>query len=94
MDKSQWQSHVGAFKQSGLSARAYTDQHALVYHQFLYWCRKYTDSQASGEGFVPVTLASSTPSPAPLGVVEFPSGARLIIHSTECLAMLPQCLAR
>ena len=93
MDQNQWQRHVAAFKDSGISARAYCTQHSLVYHRFLYWYRKLCKDEASNEGFAAVKVAPDASSPAALGVVEFPSGARLIIHSTELLTMLPRWLS-
>ena len=90
MDKLTWKRHVIAFKDSKLSARAYTKQHELVYHQFLYRLRQFSPSQGARSNFVPVTLASKPVTENCLGVIEFPTGVRLIIHSPELVAMLPQ----
>jgi hypothetical protein len=53
--------------------------------------------QQSADAFVPVKLTPEQPiqkTTAPLGVLEFPNGARLLIHSPELLALLPSLLAR
>jgi hypothetical protein len=101
MKKQQWQTHVPAFNKSGLSKREYADSHKLVYHQFVYWSQKINKSK-SPDAFIPVNVASGPkpqPQPkaihaAPLGVLECPSGARLVIHSPELLVLLPSLLVR
>ena len=90
MDKLAWERHVIAFKDSKLSARAYTRRHELVYHQFLYRLRQVSPSQGAQSDFVPVTLTSKPVTEDCLGVVECPTGVRLIIHSPELVTMLPQ----
>ena len=95
MKKQQWQTHVQAFNKSGLSKREYADSHKLVYHQFVYWSQKI--NQQSADAFVPVKLTPEQPiqkTTTPLGVLEFPNGARLLIHYPELLALLPSLLAR
>lgn len=100
MKQTQWQPHVDAFNKSGLSKRQYADKHQLIYHQFVYWSQKL--SKAAPEAFIPVTLtppAVSTTSvttpkaTTPLGILEFPNGIRLVIHSPELLAQLPSLLS-
>jgi hypothetical protein len=96
MKKKQWQTHVKAFNNSGLSKRKYADSHKLIYHQFVYWSQKI--NQPSAEAFVPVKLMPEQPpiqkADAPMGIVEFLGGARLLIRSPELLALLPSLLAR
>ena len=36
----QWQAIIKQWQTSGLSAKAFCQQHHVVYHQFLYWRRK------------------------------------------------------
>ena len=105
MKQTQWQPHVDAFNKSSLSKREYADSHQLVYHQFVYWSQKL--NKAPPEAFIPVTVTpaavSTNPKPSkpetksltttPLGILEFPSGIRLVIHSPELLAQLPSLLS-
>ncbi|MEE8056315.1 MAG: hypothetical protein V3T17_00555 [Pseudomonadales bacterium] len=99
MNKTQWQAHVDAYNNSGLSKRQYADRQKLVYHQFVYWSRKI-NNEDSTDAFIPIKVTAETqPQPntttvASLGVLEFPNGARLVIHSPDCLALLPSLLAR
>lgn len=92
MDKLDWERHVVAFKESNLSARAYAKQHELVYHRFLYRLRQFSQIEASDSSFAPVGLATPTVDGACLGIVEFPTGVRLIVHRPEVVQMLLQWL--
>ena len=107
MKKTQWQAHVEAFNKSGLSKRDYAEKHQLIYHQFVYWPQKLNKnpSQELPGAFIPVTVTSvPTVKPKPkskplsqvtksLGILEFPNGIRLVIHSPELLAQLPGLLS-
>ncbi|GAC13414.1 MULTISPECIES: IS66 family insertion sequence element accessory protein TnpA [Gammaproteobacteria] len=101
MKKQQWQTHVKAYNSSGLSKREYADSHKLVYHQFVYWSQKFNKPK-SPNAFIPVNVTAKAqlqPQPkaapdVPLGVLEYPNGARLVIHSPELLALLPSLLTR
>ncbi len=98
MNQNQWKAHVEACNASGLSKSKYAKQHDLVYHNFIYWSQKL--AKKSVNDFVPVTvkptksadvIAKSMPVKAAneiLGVVEFPNGARLVIHSSDLIAQL------
>ena len=102
MNKNQWETHVEACNASGLNKSEYAKQHDLVYHNFIYWAQKLAKKPASD--FVAVTvkptapadvIAKSKPVKAAneiLGVVEFPNGARLVIHSPDLIAQLPVLL--
>lgn len=99
MKSEQWQKHVDAFSKSGLSKKEYSVKHQLVYHQFVYWSAKL--NRVSAEDFIPVIMSAEVKNaPAPnsnnvgdtLGVIEFPSGARLIIQSPDLLPLLPSLL--
>ena len=93
MDKLAWERHLCAFRESKLSVRAYAREHALIYHQLLYRVQRSSQPiPGSGSEFVPVTLAAKPGIGACLGVVEFPTGARLIIHSPEVVRMLLEWL--
>lgn len=97
MKKQQWQ----AYNSSGLSKRESADSHKLAYHQFVYWSQKFNKAK-SPNTFIPVNVTAKAqlqPQPkaapaAPLGVLEYPNGARLVIHSPELLALLPSLLTR
>ena len=104
MKQTQWQIHIDAFNKSGLSKREYAENHQLIYHQFVYWSQKL--NKAPLEPFIPVTVAppavSTKPkskpvtkpqTATPLGILEFPNGIRLVIHSPELLAQLPSLLS-
>lgn len=98
MKKAHWQDHVKAFNKTGLSKKQYSKKHHLVYSQFVYWSRKI-DSDTS-EGFIPVTItpkANNSPvlnsNSASLSVIEFPSGARLVIQSPDILPSLSSLLS-
>lgn len=90
MDKLAWERHVLAFKASKLSARAYAKQHELIYHRFRYRLRRFSQSNEPRPDFVPVTLAARPVDGDCLGVVEFPTGVRFIIHSPDVVRMLPE----
>ena len=104
MNAHQWQIHVDAFEQSGLSKVAFTKQTGINYNQFLYWYRKLSKEHSERNGFVPVSVKPddalderSVEQPTSqtdncLGVLEFPSGLRLHIHDAELLSMLPASL--
>ena len=103
MKQTQWQSHIDAFNKSDLSKREYAESHQLIYHQFVYWSQKL--NKTVSEPFVqvkvnPIPEAKPKPRPVtttkattPLGVLEFPNGIRLVIHSPELLAQLPNLLS-
>ena len=89
MNRRDWQDHLSTFETSGLSGSAYCAEHALVYHQFVYWRRKLRQDAAPG-GFAAVTVthAERCTTPRPLGIIEFPCGARLTIHDASLLGAL------
>ena len=106
MKHTHWQIHVDAFNKSGLSKREYAENHQLIYHQFVYWSQKL--NKAASKAFIPVAVTSPTvttkpktksrpvtkpQTTTPLGILEFPNGIRLVIHSPELLAQLPSLLS-
>jgi hypothetical protein len=97
MNRQHWQTIVNEFHQSGLTKRAFAENRKVVYSQLLYWIRqcdkKQVEAKPKGDDLVPVTIKSvSTPKHETLGVIEFPNGACLKIHSPELLSMLPTLL--
>jgi hypothetical protein len=71
MKKQQWQTHVKAFNNSGLSKRKYADSQKLIYHQFVYWSQKI--NQPAADAFMTLRLTSEQPpiqkTAAPMGIV-------------------------
>ncbi len=56
-----WQRHVTQWRATELSKATYCQQHALRYHQMVYWCTKLesTDKrEVRSNGFVAVTVSS------------------------------------
>ncbi len=101
MNLTQWQSHIDACNRSGLNKRAYADKHSLVYHQFMYRIKQLENKSSSP--FIKALVTPQTKpvipeavdltrTPSCLGVIEFPSGARLVINSPELFAHLPSLL--
>jgi hypothetical protein len=92
-----WQAHVDAYNNSKQSATAYANKHGLVYSQMLYWSRKLSSEPKSWSkpktGFVAVKINKSKPTMTMttkvLGVLEFPHGIKLHLHSAERLNSIP-----
>ncbi|MCH8265077.1 MAG: hypothetical protein IIC10_06730 [Proteobacteria bacterium] len=93
MERRQWQAHVEACQSSGQSKKTYARTHDLGYSQLLYWTRKLSD-QSTSRNFVAVKLKPDSNASDKLCVLEFPNGSRLIIHSPELLAQVPNLLFR
>ncbi len=50
-----WQRHIALWRSSGLSKMAYCQQHALTYHQMVYWSTKQkqpVEAEAGSGDFV------------------------------------------
>ena len=96
MDQNKWLKHIEAYKASNLSKAAYARKHDLDYYQFIYWSGKIVKAQAN---FIPVKINSSVDNSSEdpvscgcLGVMEFPNGIKLHIHSTALLSELSDYL--
>ena len=98
MKKEKWKAHIEACEKSGNNKRAYAEEHDLTYSQLIYWSRKLEEE--SSKEFVPVKVKpEEKPKLKPntadsLGVLEFPNGARLVIHCPELLSLLPSFFYR
>ena len=98
MKKAAWKTHIEACEKSGNNKHRYAKEHDLVYSQFLYWIRKLKKTPSTE--FVPVKIKpeeKSTPKSKTvesMGVLEFPNGTRLVIHSPELLSLLPSFFYR
>jgi len=80
-------SMIECWQQSGLTQKAYCEQHCIRYHVFHYWYRKYKDTQLSAtkeHGFIPLRLQpAASASIAAAGVhteMILVDGRRLIFH--------------
>ena len=96
MKKQVWQAHVDAYSRSKQSATAYANKHGLVYSQMLYWTRKLSEPKSCSKpktGFVAVKFnkskSTATTTTKVLGVLEFPGGIKLHLHSAELLSCIP-----
>ena len=71
-----WREHIERWQSSGISQRAYCEQHNLKCHVFTYWKRKYGEqSDIHTSSFIPVL---ATPETQPLGLcVTLPNGVRV-----------------
>lgn len=51
-----WQTHIGAWKKSGLSQNEYCSRHKLRPNQFCYWKKKLSVATEDTVKFVPVVI--------------------------------------
>ena len=97
MTSNQWQHQIKAWQRSGQSKHSYCRDNDLSYSQFLYWSNKKPKlrlaSVVSNSELLPVSIKADEPVTDCLGVVEFPNGTKLHIHSTELLSSLPALLS-
>ena len=91
MDRTAWDEHLQAYRQSGLSARAYARRHGLVYHRLLYRVRR--EAKVRSSTFAMVTVAEGRPGGGLLGVVALPNGVRIEVHDTSLLPWMLEWLA-
>lgn len=77
-DSTAWEEHLRAYRQSGLSVRAYARQHGLAYHRLLYRLRRA--AKADSSPFVAVTVAGRGGITAPLAHVALPNGIRIEVY--------------
>jgi hypothetical protein len=77
-------SMILSWQQSGLSQKAYCEQHAIRYHIFHYWYKRYRLSQSPDKqpGFVPLRIKPSRFPDAASAHTELllPDGKRLLFH--------------
>jgi hypothetical protein len=74
---------IGAWKQSGLSQKAYCEQNNIRYYVFHYWYKRYRDQQDAVDDatFVPLNVKPST-FPVSSSAIEIllPDGKRILFH--------------
>lgn len=74
---------VASWRQSGLSQKAYCEQHGVHYHAFHYWFKRYRQQNEpdTAKGFIPVQIqGSSTALQAGIEVI-FTDGRRVLFHT-------------
>ena len=74
---------IASWKQSGLSQKAYCEQHNIRYYVFHYWYKRFRDQQGVVEDatFVPLNVKPST-FPVSNSAIEIllPDGKRILFH--------------
>ena len=93
LDKETWHQHFIACKTGGYSKANYCEQYNLVYHQFVYWFRKFEEESAlpikdGHSQFVSVKIKSDTSLSKILCTLEFNDGKRLLIHDITVVETL------
>ena len=87
-----WNQHVEQYHSGGGSKAAYCRRLKLTYQRFLYWWRKWQNSQLPTPSLMPITLSDLSVTPTPsthvLASVGLSNGARLFIHDKEILLQL------
>ena len=92
-----WHHHLEQWRESGLSLMAYCHQHALVYHQMIYWSRQCgaTPNTVPAEqcddrrGFIPVKVTG--PSITDALSLRLPNGIEIrgiTRHTVSCVGDL------
>ena len=97
MTPTQWRHHIKAWQQSGQNKHAYCRDHGIAYSRFLYWSNKkakpFPETVNSDSALLPITIKADKPATDCLGVLEFPNGTKLHIHSAELLSSLQALLS-
>ena len=76
---------VAAWKQSGLSQKAWCEQNQIRYHVFHYWYKLYRDEQSncSEPAFIPLNVKPSLSNAScPNVEVVLPDGKRILFHQS------------
>jgi hypothetical protein len=77
-------SMITGWQQSGLSQKAYCEQHGIRYHVFHYWykCFRNLQSPSKDEGFIPIKIQPSNTINTASAHAELllPDGRRLLFH--------------
>jgi hypothetical protein len=82
---------IGAWKQSGLSQKAYCEQNNIRYYVFHYWYKRSRDLQDAVEDatFVPLNIKPPTFSVSNSAIeVLLPDGKRILFHQAVGAAYL------
>lgn len=87
--------HVEAWKESGLSQKAYCHEHMIAYHLFPYWTKRYRMKHGEGQekkGFVSVEVSNPGIS-APLMELSGPGGLSLKFYQQPDVSFLKSLLS-
>ncbi len=92
LGKEDWHNHFIAYKIDKCSKADYCNQHNLVYHQFIYWCRKFEEEKFSEHNdysqLIPIKIKSNASLSKILCTLEFNDGKRLLIHDMSVVETL------
>jgi len=69
-----WEAHIGQWRTSGLSQRAYCLRHDLIIHRFYHWRRRIKSAESSPVSFLPVSLTGGASINTPYVRVHTPNG--------------------
>ena len=58
-----WKQQLESWRSSGMTQKAYCRQHELKEHQFVYWKKRFVQTDA-GITFVPLKIRPSMPTPS------------------------------
>jgi hypothetical protein len=84
--------HYSCWKKSGISKKAYCDEHGLGYHTFLYWVAKIIPAAESSGSFSQITLPTQA-QPSAAGIeIEYPSGTRIRLQGDFTAAFIKSLL--
>ena len=87
-----WRGHVEAYQKTALSKRSYAKKHELIYHQFVYWCRKVSleiaETIKPEFGFIQIKREKESNHLKVLGTLELGKEKRLLIHEESILLAL------
>lgn len=80
--KQQMLAMIEAWKQSGVSQKAYCEQNKIRYYVFHYWLKRYKDERAflKEPGFVPLNVQPSASLNAGHVELLMPDGKRILFH--------------
>src|SRR5215210_3711685 len=77
-------SMIRGWQQSGLSQKAYCEQHSIRYHVFHYWYKCFRNLQlpSKDEGFIPIKIQPSNTiyTDSVHAELLLPDGRRLLFH--------------
>ena len=90
-DRTTWEEHLRAYRESGLSVRAYARRQGLAYHRLLYRVRREAKVRASS--FVSVTVGEGRAGGGLLGVVALPNGGRIEVYDASLLPWMLEWVA-
>ncbi len=58
--QTEWQSRINAYRTSGLSGSRFCQANDLIYHQFVYWRRKFSGTESVAQHRAPAAVGGFT----------------------------------